>query len=134
MNSPTVEKIKLWIFPSLMSMIGLFIWQEIKEIKSDVKSLLAQSYIDKTRIDNLERQIFNAKSTSAVVDTHDSAAVTPGFFSVNDTVSSATMLIAANDYQPTGAYPVKGKYPPSPLSLILGEFIPTKNEEEEEKG
>jgi len=97
MNNATVEKIKLWVFPSLMSMIGLFIWQEIKEIKSDVKSLLAQSNIDKTRIDNLERQIFNGKIT-------------------------------------TMAYPLRGKYPPSPLSLMLGEFIPSKNDEDEEKG
>jgi hypothetical protein len=58
MTTSTVEKIKLWVFPSLVSIIGVFIYQEIKEIKSDVKSLLAQSNIDKTRIDNLERQLY----------------------------------------------------------------------------
>lgn len=58
MTSSAVEKIKVWLFPTMVSIIGLFIWQEIKEIKSDVKSLLAQSNIDKTRIDNLERFMF----------------------------------------------------------------------------
>lgn len=30
----------------------------MNEIKSDVKALMAQSNIDKTRIDNLERQVY----------------------------------------------------------------------------
>lgn len=60
-NSAAIDKIKVWIFPTLVTIIGMFIWQEIKEIKSDVKALLAQSNIDKTRIDNLERYLFDPK-------------------------------------------------------------------------
>lgn len=58
MTTTAVDKIKVWIFPTLVTVIGFFIWQEINEIKSDVKALLAQSNIDKTRIDNLERIIY----------------------------------------------------------------------------
>lgn len=59
MNPSTVDKVKVWLFPTLVSAIGILLYQEIKEIKSDVKALLAQSNIDKTRIDNLERYLFN---------------------------------------------------------------------------
>lgn len=64
MTSSAVDKIKVWLFPTMVTIIGIFIWQEIKEIKSDVKALLAQSNIDKTRIDNLERYLFNPANAS----------------------------------------------------------------------
>lgn len=51
-----------WLFPSLVSIIGYIIYQDVAEIKADVKALMAQSNIDKTRIDNLERAVFNKVS------------------------------------------------------------------------
>lgn len=48
-----------WLFPSLVSIIGYIIYQDVAEIKADVKLLMAQSNIDKTRIDNLERVVFS---------------------------------------------------------------------------
>jgi hypothetical protein len=45
------------------------IWRDVTELRSDVKALLAQSNIDKTRIDNLtndvrmlEEAVFNKKT------------------------------------------------------------------------
>ncbi len=70
MASPLLDKIKLYLFPGLASLLGLLIWtavndvkQELKAVREDMKILMAQSNIDKTRIDNLERQIFKAAST-----------------------------------------------------------------------
>ena len=63
-ENPAVNAFKVWIFPSLASAMALLIWNDVNEIKSDVKVLMAQSNIDKTRIDNLERQVF--KGTSSV--------------------------------------------------------------------
>jgi hypothetical protein len=57
---------KVWIFPSLVSLVSLLIWNDVNEIKADVKLLMAQSNIDKTRIDNLERQLFKAASAPVV--------------------------------------------------------------------
>jgi hypothetical protein len=48
-----VTTIKLYIFPALVTVISMLIWRDISELRSDVKALLAQSNIDKTRIDNL---------------------------------------------------------------------------------
>lgn len=74
-NNQSIAAFKLWIFPSLVSIMSLMIWQEIKEIKSDVKALLSQSNIDKTRIDNLERYLFNPVKTPGPTS---SASQTPG--------------------------------------------------------
>ena len=73
-----IENFKLWIFPSLVSILAMMIWNDVNEIKSDVKALMAQSNIDKTRIDNLERIIykktaslpFNLPSTDLEMETY----------------------------------------------------------------
>ena len=56
-NHHSVSQIKLWLFPTLVVILGTIIWNDIKEIKNDVKLLMAQSNVDKTRIDNLEKQL-----------------------------------------------------------------------------
>lgn len=60
---PTLKSIKLWIFPTLASLVGLLIWSDVSEIKSDVKALMAQSNVDKTRIDNLERVVYKTTAS-----------------------------------------------------------------------
>lgn len=66
-----MDKVKIWAFPVLLSVVGWFIVNTLKDIKrdlelvkQDVKTLLAQSNIDKTRIDNLEREVFNKLTAS----------------------------------------------------------------------
>lgn len=49
--------VKLWVFPSLVTVLSLMIWRDINEMRADVKALLAQSNIDKTKIDNLEKDV-----------------------------------------------------------------------------
>lgn len=57
-DNSKIETLKLWVFPSLVSLLAVLIWNDVNEIKSDVKALMAQSNIDKTRIDNLERIVY----------------------------------------------------------------------------
>jgi hypothetical protein len=66
-ENPSIAAFKVWIFPSLVSLVSLLIWNDVNEIKADVKALMAQYNIDKTRIDNLERQSFKSGSASAPV-------------------------------------------------------------------
>ena len=61
-ENSSIAAFKVWIFPSLVSLVSLLIWNDVNEIKADVKLLMAQSNIDKTRIDNIERQLFKAAS------------------------------------------------------------------------
>jgi len=49
--------IKTWLFPSIVTLLGTLIWRDMQEMRNDIKALLAQSNVDKTRIDNLERQV-----------------------------------------------------------------------------
>lgn len=67
-----MDKVKIWAFPVLISVVGWFIintLQDIKRdlelVKQDVKTLLAQSNIDKTRIDNLERELYGKLATNS---------------------------------------------------------------------
>ncbi len=59
-----IEAFKVWIFPSLVSILAMMIWNDVSEIKADVKALMAQSNIDKTRIDNLERNVFKTQASA----------------------------------------------------------------------
>ena len=64
----TADRFKVWLFPATMSILAAIIWNDVKEIKSDVKALIAQSNQDKIRIDNLEREIYgNDKNTAEKV-------------------------------------------------------------------
>jgi len=66
-----VAQIKAWLFPAVITVLAGIIWNDVKEIKGDVKALMAQSNIDKTRIDNLERAIFQSKPTSNIPPKND---------------------------------------------------------------
>lgn len=52
-----IDKLKVYVFPILVTIISTMIWRDVTELRADVKMLLAQSNIDKTRIDNLERDV-----------------------------------------------------------------------------
>lgn len=63
-DNSSIAAFKVWIFPTLVSLVSLLIWNDVNEIKADVKLLMAQSNIDKTRIDNLERHVYDGKTSS----------------------------------------------------------------------
>ena len=62
-ENSTIQTLKVWVFPTLVSILAMMIWNDVNEIKADVKALMAQSNVDKTRIDNLERQIYKTSSS-----------------------------------------------------------------------
>lgn len=62
-ESPALEAFKIWVFPSLVSILAMMIWNDVSEIKADVKALMAQSNVDKTRIDNLERVVYKTATS-----------------------------------------------------------------------
>lgn len=56
------QKFKLWIFPSLVSILGLMIWNTVTETRTDIKFLMNQAITDHVRIDNLERVVYGKSS------------------------------------------------------------------------
>jgi hypothetical protein len=65
-ENSAIVAFKVWVFPSLVSILGLMILHDVNEVKADVKALMAQSNIDKTRIDNLERNVFKANTSAPI--------------------------------------------------------------------
>jgi hypothetical protein len=61
-KSGVLDQLKAWLFPIVLGIFATYLFQDIREIKNDIKTLIAQSNIDKTRIDNLERQVFSRSS------------------------------------------------------------------------
>ena len=58
------DKVKLYLFPGLVSVLGLIIWSIVSEIRTDMKFLMSQYSADHVRIDNLERVVYG-KSLAA---------------------------------------------------------------------
>jgi len=63
----TIDKIKAYAFPTVLSILWMFIYRDITEMKSDIKMLLQQSSVDKTKIENLERIMYGRKSTAMII-------------------------------------------------------------------
>ena len=42
---------KIYLFPAMVSVLSMLIWRDVSELRSDVKALLAQSSVDKTKIE-----------------------------------------------------------------------------------
>ena len=72
--------IKVYIFPSLLSILAMLIWRDVSELRSDVKSLLAQSNIDKTKIENLEKDVRMLEQTMYNKRTANLEIVRPFFY------------------------------------------------------
>jgi len=84
--------IKTWLFPSIVTLLGTLIWRDMQEMRNDVKALLAQSNVDKTRIDNLERQVnllnekvllSNSKTASYIIPVDDDGDKKTAFYVIN---------------------------------------------------
>jgi hypothetical protein len=55
MNS--IERVKAWLTPIIITAFGVVFWALISEIRSDVKSLLRTTAQSDVRIENLERRV-----------------------------------------------------------------------------
>lgn len=71
-ESSVIAEIKSWLFPGSVTIIGIFagmmlkdIKEDLAEVKADVKALMVQSSVDKTRIDNLEREVYEHRGKTA---------------------------------------------------------------------
>lgn len=67
-NLSPLNVVKLWVFPSVVTILAMLIWRDVSELRSDVKALLAQTNIDKTKIESLERVIYNGKTSKVAFD------------------------------------------------------------------
>jgi hypothetical protein len=52
-----IDQVKTWLTPSVICILGMFIWRDLSELRADVKQLLAQSTEDHIKIGRLEEDI-----------------------------------------------------------------------------
>jgi type II secretory pathway component PulM len=79
MATTTIEKIKAWTAPILFSSVTWLLWQDISEMKSDVKKLLSESEYKRAVIETLKDDVnqlkqsvfYNKKTTSLVNNKQD---------------------------------------------------------------
>ena len=53
----SLEKVKSWLSPMIISAFGMVLWSLLSEIRSDVKSLLQAEAATNIKIENLERRV-----------------------------------------------------------------------------
>lgn len=95
-ENPAIVAFKVWVFPSLVSLLGLMIWHDVNEVKADVKALMAQSNIDKTRIDNLERNVFKTQASAPVAPAEEP----PLIVRIADNREYAYVKLKKKSYEP----------------------------------
>lgn len=67
-NIPTVEKIKLWLFPIVVGILYTTLNSSLQEMKTDIKTLLAQSERDQVKIEYLEQEVNLLRSKLVSLD------------------------------------------------------------------
>ena len=56
-----LDFVREWVTPILITIVGVFIWRDISELRSDVKQLLSQQAVDKTQIQQIQYDIVKLK-------------------------------------------------------------------------
>jgi len=57
MALPSADKVKIWLFPSLVSILGLMIWTDLQTIKTSIALNTSTSIVNKTNVENLQRRV-----------------------------------------------------------------------------
>ena len=59
----TIDKVKAWAAPILFTSVTYLLWQDINEMKTDVKKLLAESEYRRAVIETLKQDVEQLKNT-----------------------------------------------------------------------
>lgn len=59
---PLADKVKLWLFPGLVSILGLIIWSDLQTIKTKIDINTATSLTNKADINNLNNRVNRLES------------------------------------------------------------------------
>lgn len=52
-----IKTVKEWLTPSLVTIVGIMLWTELNELKSDVKTLLVKTSVTEAKLAMLEKEI-----------------------------------------------------------------------------
>ena len=60
-SSNILREVKSWITPALLSFVSMMLYQDMQEMKGDIKTLLNQNAQNQVRIDNLENRFLRVE-------------------------------------------------------------------------
>jgi hypothetical protein len=63
--------VKEWASPVLMSILGMLIWRDMTELRTDVKLMLIQQSSDRVKILNLEADVQMLKQSSYFIQRYN---------------------------------------------------------------
>lgn len=52
-----LDFVREWVTPILLTIVGLFIWRDLSELRSDVKQLLIQQSSDRMQIEQIQYDV-----------------------------------------------------------------------------
>ena len=61
-NLNPIRQVKEWITPSLISIVGMMLWSQLTELRTDVKQLLITQSGDVVKITSLEKDVDELKT------------------------------------------------------------------------
>lgn len=56
-STSTIDLIKAWVSPALISIIGLLLWRDLSEMRQDIRVLLSNQSVVAVRVDHLEKVV-----------------------------------------------------------------------------
>ena len=57
-----LDFVREWVTPILLTIVGLFIWRDLSELRSDVKQLLIQQSRDRMQIEQIQYDVNTLKA------------------------------------------------------------------------
>lgn len=61
-NDKFANALKAYVSPFLLTIVGLFIWRDLSEVRSDVKTLLEKQGGNQVRIETLQEDVTTLKA------------------------------------------------------------------------
>lgn len=61
-NLNPIRQVKEWITPSLISIVGMMLWSQLTELRTDVKQLLITQSGDVVKITSLQKDVDELKT------------------------------------------------------------------------
>lgn len=74
MGDPILDRIKAWAFPAMITFLATIIYNDLQQIKTDIRTLMQHSSADDIRIQNLERQVFGKQANLPYKPVKDKSA------------------------------------------------------------
>jgi len=69
-NERVINSVKQWLTPGLISLVGMMIWGQLSELKSDVKTLLINQGVTQTKLLALEKEVDYLKNNRQYATTY----------------------------------------------------------------